>query len=136
MKLIFKISIVLMLAGCIISCVKRDTEFKQFLKGKELIYPGVVNNPHYEPGNLRVELLWNPSPDPNIVKYVVFWNNHADSLVYASADHNPADTLHVVVPNLSEYSYSFTVYSYDAQSNKSIPLNINNVKVYGPGYQS
>jgi hypothetical protein len=136
MKLVFKISIVLILVGAFISCVKRDTEFKDFLKGKELIYPGIVNNPHSAPGNLRVELLWNPSPDPSIVKYVIYWNNKADSLTYTSADHNPADTLKVIIPNLNEYSYSFTVYSYDAQGNKSIPLDINNVKVFGPNYQS
>src|SRR6185437_11490204 len=70
------------------------------------------------------------------VKYVVFWNNHADSLIYTSTDHNPADTLKVIVPNLNEYSYSFTVYSYDGQGNRSIPIDINNVKVYGPSYQS
>ncbi|HTD41791.1 MAG TPA: DUF4998 domain-containing protein [Mucilaginibacter sp.] len=116
--------------------MKRDTEFKKFLNGKELIYPGVVSNPHSAPGNLRVELRWNPNPDPSITKYVIFWNNRADSLVYTSADHNPADTLKVIIPNLNEYSYSFTVYSYDAQGNRSIPLDINNVKVYGPSYQS
>jgi len=136
MKITFKISIMLVLVACIISCVKRDTEFKDFFKGKELVYPGVINSPHSRPGNLRAELLWNPSPDPSIVKYVIFWNNNADSLVYTSSDHNPADTLKVIVPDLNEYTYSFTVYSYDGSGNKSIPLAINNVKVYGPNYQS
>lgn len=125
-----------MLVAGAISCVKRDTEFKNFLNGKELVYPGVVNHPHSSPGNLRVRLQWNPSPDPSIVKYVIFWNNKADSLTFTSSDHNPADTLKVIVPNLNEYSYSFTVYSYDAKGDRSIPLNINNVKVYGPNYQS
>ncbi len=136
MKLIFKISIMLVLIACIISCVKRDTEFKNFLKGKELVYPGVGTNPHSNPGNLRVQLLWNPSSDPSITKYVIFWNNNADSLVYTSSDHNPTDTLKVIVPGLNEYTYSFIVYSYDANGNKSIPLAINNIKVYGPSYQS
>ena len=136
MKLVFKISVVLLLVAAFISCVKRDTEFKDFLKGKELIYPGIVNNPHTKPGNLRVELLFNPSPDPSIVKYVIYWSNKADSLTYTSDDHNPSDTLKVIVPNLNEYSYSFVVYSYDGQGNRSIPLNINNVKVFGPSYRS
>jgi hypothetical protein len=136
MKPILKISIILMLVAGLISCVKRDTEFKKFLNGKELVYPGVVNNPHSNPGNLRVQLQWNPSPDPSIVKYVIFWNNKADSLTFTSSDHNPADTLKVIVPKLNEYSYSFVVYSYDGKGNRSIPLNINNVKVYGPNYQS
>lgn len=136
MKLILKISVILVVVAGFISCQKRDTEFRDFLKGKELVYPGVVQNPHYKPGNLRAELLWNPSPDPSIVKYVIIWNNKADSLVFNSSDHNPADTLRVIVPNLSEYSYSFTVYSLDASGNRSVPLDVNNVKVYGPSYQA
>jgi hypothetical protein len=136
MKLIIKLSIVLVLVAAFIGCEKRDTEFRKFLDGQEKVYPGVVKNPHSEPGNLRTELLWNPSPDPSITKYVVYWNDGADSLVYPSQDHNPADTLKVTIPGLNEYSYSFTVYSYDNKGNKSIPLDINNVKVYGPSYQS
>src|ERR1700743_24992 len=102
MKLIFKISILLVMIAVFISCAKRDQEFKDFLKGKELVYPGIVNNPNSKPGNLRVELLFNPSPDPSIAKYVIYWNNKADSLVYTSSDHNPADTLKVIIPNLNE----------------------------------
>lgn len=127
---------VLLLIVGFISCVKRDTEFREFLNGKELVYPGVVNNPNYKPGNLRAELVWNPSPDPSIVKYVVYWNNKVDSLVYTSSDHNPADTLKVIVPSLAEYAYSFIVYSVDGSGNKSIPKEIDNVKVYGPNYQA
>ncbi len=136
MKLIYKISAVLLVVAGFISCDKSATDFRKFLNGKELVYPGVVNNPHSDPGNLRTELLWNPSPDPSITKYVIKWNNNADSLTYNSADHNPADTIKVIIPGLNEYSYSFIVYSYDAKGNKSIPLDINNVKVYGPNYQS
>jgi len=136
MRSFFKILILVVLLTSVISCVKRDTEFRNFLDGKELIYPGVVKNPHYTPGDLRAELLWNPSSDPSVVKYVIYWNNKADSMTYTSSDHNPADTLKVIVPGLNEYTYSFVVYSYDANGNKSIPLDINNVKVYGPSYQA
>jgi len=120
----------------LLCCTKRDTEFKSFLNGHEIIYPGVVANVHSRPGNLRAALLWNPSPDPSITHYVIYWNNRADSVVFNSQDHNPADTLKVIIPNLNEYIYSFTIYSYDAKGNKSVPLNINNVKIYGPIYQS
>lgn len=131
------IAILVLLAGWLLwGCQKEDQDYKKFLEGKEVVYPGVVNNPHSLPGNLRAELLWNPSPDPSIVKYVIYWNNKADSIQYSSADHNPADTLRVIVPNLNEYSYSFVIYSIDGNGNHSIPLDVNNVKVYGSSYQS
>ncbi|MNX45238.1 hypothetical protein D3C86_757460 [compost metagenome] len=45
------------------------------------------------------------------------------------------DTIKVTIPNLSEYTYTFTVYSYDAQGRKSIPIEAPNVRVYGPLYR-
>lgn len=117
-------------------CSKLDTDFKAMLKGAEVVYPGKVLNPASAPGNLRAAIMWNPSSDPSITRYVIYWNNRADSVVYNSTDHNIAHTLKVVIPNLNEYIYSFTIFSYDAAGNKSVPLDINNVKVYGPIYRS
>lgn len=130
------IVLVLITVGFFWSCQREDQDYKKFLQGKEIVYPGVPGNPNSRPGNLRTELLWNPSPDPSITKYVIYWNNKVDSVIFTSADHNPADTLRVIIPNLNEYSYSFVVYSLDAKGDRSIPLDINNVKVYGPNYQS
>jgi hypothetical protein len=87
------------------------------------------------PGNYRVKLSWKPGPDPSIAKYRVFWNNGADSVEVAASTHNTADTITVVVPGLTEYTYSFTLYSYDDKGNRSIPKEVNNIKVYGNSYK-
>ncbi|RYD91150.1 MAG: hypothetical protein EOP54_22900, partial [Sphingobacteriales bacterium] len=110
MRNLLTICFVLIVAG-LFACRKQDTEFKNFLGDKEVVYPGVVNNPHSRPGNLRTALVWNPSSDPSITKYVVYWNNKTDSVVVQSAKHNPADSITAVIPGLSEYIYSFTVFS-------------------------
>lgn len=128
--------LLIIVGGFIWSCRPEDQDYKKFLQGKEIIYPGVPGNPNSRPGNLRAELLWNPSPDPSIEKYLIYWNNKADSTIFTSNDHNPADTLRVVIPDLNEYTYSFVIYSVDGSGNRSIPLDINNVKVYGPNYKS
>lgn len=120
----------------LLSCGNKDKDFKNFLNNKEVTYPGVVAKIHAKSGNLRAALVWNPSPDPSITKYVIYWNNKADSVTINSTNHNTADSITAVIPGLNEYIYSFTVYSYDAKGNRSIPLDINNVKVYGPIYQS
>ena len=132
MKNIFQICLALVLMLAMFRCKKSDTEFRDFLKGKEIIYPGVPVSVNYRPGNGRIMLLWKPSPDPSITKYVVFWNNNADSIVVSSAG---ADTVKVLIPNLNEYVYSFTIYSYDAAGNRSVPLTVNNAKVYGALYK-
>ncbi|HKO82570.1 MAG TPA: DUF4998 domain-containing protein [Chitinophagaceae bacterium] len=131
MKNIFQITLALTLAVILFCCKKSDTEFRDFLEEQEIIYPGVPVSVNYRPGNERIMLLWKPSPDPGITKYVVYWNNKADSTVITSAN---ADTVKVLIPNLNEYVYSFTIYSYDAKGNSSIPLTVNNAKVYGPLY--
>ncbi|MDR6943746.1 DUF4998 domain-containing protein [Mucilaginibacter pocheonensis] len=124
-------------AGLIISsCSKKNESYKDLLKGGEIYYPGVVQHTNYRAGNLRTMLVWNPSPDPKIVKYKVFWNNKQDSMIVASTSHNPLDTFKLIVPNLLENTYNFNVYSIDGEGRSSISINISGVRVYGPKYQS
>jgi hypothetical protein len=136
MKNLLNISLFSCLLLGLLSCGNKDKDFKNFLNNKEVTYPGVVAKIHAKSGNLRAALVWNPSPDPSITKYVIYWNNKADSVTINSTNHNTTDSITAVIPGLNEYIYSFTVYSYDAKGNRSIPLDINNVKVYGPIYQS
>lgn len=136
MKNIFRICFFGIITAAFISCEKQDKNFKEFLGDKEITYPGLVVKPRAKPGNLRAALVWNPSSDPSISRYVIYWNNKTDSLVVNSTNHNTADSITAVIPGLNEYIYSFTIFSYDAKGNRSIPLDINNVKVYGPVYQS
>ncbi|MDP4209253.1 MAG: DUF4998 domain-containing protein [Bacteroidota bacterium] len=135
MKTIYKASFLSLLILAMLSCNKYDTDYKSFFGGHEIIYPGPAVDVTFRPGNLRTALLWHPSPDPSVKKYVVYWNNKADSVTVNATSHSPADTMKVIIPNLKEYIYSFTINSYDSAGNKSIPKDINNVKVYGPVYQ-
>ncbi|WP_454802339.1 DUF4998 domain-containing protein [Mucilaginibacter phyllosphaerae] len=136
MKNLFRICLFGLVVAAFIGCQKQDKDFKNFLGDKEVIYPGLVVKPHFKPGDQRVALVWTPSSDPSISRYVIYWNNKADSLVVNSTNHNTSDSITAVIPGLSEYIYSFTIFSYDNKGNRSIPLDINNVKVYGPVFRS
>lgn len=127
--------------GCLLVCVtivnscsKKPTDYRSFLNGEEIIYPGKIAAPAVYPGNGRLMLTWHPSPDPSITKYVVYWNNNIDSVVFDAATHSPADTVKCIINKLSEYSYTFFVYSYDADGNKSLATEIDNAQVYGTIY--
>jgi hypothetical protein len=117
-------------------CTKKPTDYRSFLGGQEITYPGKIVNPNVDPGNLRLMLTWSPSTDPSIAKYVVYWNNFADSLTVKAASHNPSDTVKCIIGSLSEYVYTFFIYSYDSSGNKSVSTEIDNAHVYGPIYQS
>lgn len=129
-----------MLTGCLVlttlaGCKKNQQgDFRKFFEGKEIIYPGAVTDVKMQPGNLRMGLKWKISTDPSIAKYVVYYNNKVDSLVINLTDR--PDTIRTVIPNLSEYTHSFTIYSYDNKGNRSIPREVNGAKVYGPVYKS
>lgn len=134
-------NLIYILFGCILSvimysCQKDNhaTDFRNFLDGHEIVYTGAAGPAVIQPGNLRVALKWKASSDPSITKYVVYWNNRADSQIVNI--NTRTDSVRTVIKGLAEYTYSFTIYSYDAKGNKSIPTEVNNVKVYGPVYTS
>ncbi|MGF7232818.1 DUF4998 domain-containing protein [Arachidicoccus sp.] len=128
--------IILGLLVATFACTRKATDFRSFLDGKEITYPGAIQNVSVLPGNNRLMLEWHPSPDPSVSKYVVYWNNYADSLVVAATSHNPSDTVKCLVSNLEEYSYTFFIESYDGAGNKSINTEVDNARVYGDVYKS
>jgi hypothetical protein len=117
-----------------LACSKKPTDYRDFLEGTELVYPGKVSNAKSLPGKGRLQLIWQPSPDQSIIRYRVFWNNGADSLTVNATTHNTSDTVRCTIPDLSEYVYSFMVYSYDDKGNRSVATEISNARVYGPVY--
>jgi hypothetical protein len=134
MKKLIYITLSCVLLLVVYSCNKSQTEFKKFQNGKELIYTGAVGNVVTQPGNLRVGLKWKSSSDPSITKYVIYWNNKADSQVVSVT--TKTDSIKTIITGLQEFVYSFTIYSYDAKGNNSIAREVNNVKVYGSVYAS
>lgn len=118
----------------LLACSKKPTDYREFLGGEELVYPGAIANAKVMPGNNRLQLIWQPSPDPSVVKYTVYWNNKADSLTVNSTTHNTSDTVRCIISGLSEYVYSFVIYSYDAKGNRSVATEISNARVYGSVY--
>lgn len=120
----------------LLACSKKPTDYRDFLENEELVYPGKVSNVRVLPGNNRLQLNWQPSPDPSVVKYTVYWNNRADSVTINSTTHNTTDTVRCTISGLSEYVYSFVIYSYDAKGNRSVATEINNARVYGTVYNA
>ena len=120
------------LLALLASCSKQQTDFRDLLGGHEIVYTGLVGQVIEKPGNLRTILTWKKSSDPSIVKYVIFYNQK-DSVVVDVTDKK--DSVSATITNLEEAVYTFTIYSYDAKGNKSVPKLLN-AKVYGPIYQA
>jgi hypothetical protein len=117
-------------------CSKKPTDYRSFLNNTEVTYPGRVGSPQVLPGYGRLMLIWHPSPDPSIVRYVVTWNGAADSVVLQATTHNTGDTVKCIINHLSEYAYTFFIYSYDGEGNRSVVTEIDNAQVYGDIYRN
>lgn len=122
----------ILLAG---SCVKKPTDYRSFLHGEEITYPAAAAGIEAGPGKNRVLLKWPSSADPTITKYIIYWNNQADSAIVNANPSHSYDTVKAYINSLDEGVYSFTISSFDSKGNKSIPVNIENIKVYGEKYQ-
>jgi hypothetical protein len=127
-----------LLAGLLLTfaCSRKATDYRNFLEGGELIYPGKVGTVAVYPGNGRLMLKWASSPDPNVAKYGVYWNNRKDSVMINATSHNPADSVSCIINNLGEYNYSFLLYSFDNAGNRSVVTEVNNAHSYGAIYGS
>lgn len=136
MKIIFNVTVVFLICFAMVGCKKYGDDYKSYLDNKELIYPGLAQNISAQSGNLRAVLHWNPSPDPSITKYVISWNNGANSTTVEATSHDPKETLSVSIPNLNEYVYSFKIVAFDSEGRASIGQELNNVRVYGSVYRS
>src|SRR3546814_20513369 len=63
------------------------------------------------------------------------WSSDVCSSDLESISENASDTVEAYIGNLDEGVYSFTIYSFDKEGNRSIPLITENVKIYGDKYQ-
>lgn len=117
-------------------CMKEASNFRELLDEREITYPGPVSNIKIYQGNLRVKIQWNPSPDPSIHQYILYWNNKGDSLLMPAGGGKTSDTVSAVVSGLLEYVQNFTLYTADAKGNRSIGQSISGVRMYGPLYNS
>jgi hypothetical protein len=124
----------LLLTSVFAACKKMD-DYKKFAEGGEIPYPSTFDSLKVISGNKRVMLTGLLAGDPKVVKYRVFWNSGSDSLEATFKRSGGVDTFKQVVSNLPEGPMTFTIRTYDADGNKSIPMSITGT-VYGQSFQS
>lgn len=115
------------------SCEKMDDIYKEHVVPNGIIYPGKVTSPLVSAGKGRVLISWLKGTDPKVVKAKIFWNNFTDSVeIKITQD---VDTIHYLIEELEENTYTFIIKTYDAERNVSIPVELSG-NSYGSVYQS
>lgn len=116
------LSAALLTTTTLLSCSKWD-EYKKYTANEEIIYAGKLDSLKAFSGKNRVRITGKFNADPKISKVKIFWNNNRDSLMY---DVKPGNNSNVFDQTFSmpESITTFTVYTYDASGNKSIPVYV------------
>ena len=124
----------LLLLGSLSACSKMNGTYADFVKDGAIVYPGKADSLTTKPGKERMGLSWILS-DPAVRKCVVYWNQQTDSLVVPIEGTRSSDTIDVVIADLPEGSYAFTVWTYDEDGNPSVRAEASG-EVYGEAYAS
>lgn len=115
------------------SCTKMD-DYKKFLVGGEIVYPGKVDSVLLHPGKNRIKLSLVLGSDPSVTKVKAYWQNRRDSVEMAVTRSNGIDTVNMMINNLAEGLYNFELFTYDNPGHRSVVKNTSGV-VYGSTYE-
>ena len=119
----------------LVACTQMDHTFDQYWADGEKVYPAPADNVMIYPGKNRIAFSWIINGDPNVKKARIFWNYSNDSLEVPINSTGKGDTVKLMLNDMPEGSYAFTIFTYDQKGNKSIPVNKVG-KVYGDTYIS
>lgn len=115
----------------LLSCSKWD-DYKQHLEGGEILYTGKLDSAKIFSGKERIQVYGLLNTDPKITTLKVFWNDKKDSVAYEIKP-SLIDTFRQYI-NIPEGIRPFTIHTYDAKGNKSVPVLVTGVS-YGDAYR-
>ena len=126
-----------LLSGCIacgmLACTDMD-EYKKISGDEEIVYPGKIEEAIVYTGDGRVVVEGLCKSDPKIVSCRVYWGLGSEYVeVPVDMSGGPFRVRREIA--LPENSYNFDIYTYDAEGNRSIPVNVTG-KSYGEQYKA
>lgn len=132
-SILYYFATLFMFYGVFTSCTEMDSKYSEFIVPGGIDYPGKVVDAKVYAGRNRVKIIWRRVADPSVVETRIFWNNYTDSVKVATPAEG--DTLSVIINNLDEKTYFFTIKNYDSKGNISVPIELLGT-VYGEKYES
>ncbi|MBK5196224.1 MAG: DUF4998 domain-containing protein, partial [Proteiniphilum sp.] len=118
-----------------ISCGDMDETYRHFWEDGEKVYPAPADSLKIYSGKNRVAMSWVVFGDPNIKKAKIYWNNNTDSLEIPFQSTGKNDSIYLVIDDLAEGTYSFDVFTFNNNGNKSVLRSVVGT-VFGDSYGS
>lgn len=121
----------------LLSCSDMNDVHDMYLEDGEILYIGRVDSAKVLAGNERFILRYWIT-DPRAKELTIYWNEKQSSLVVPIPEHQPSDSIEVLVGDVTpipEGSYTFQLVSSDNEGLTSVDFNqIGNV--YGSQFES
>lgn len=122
--LFYKFLLITLIAVELYSCKDMLDVHKEYIKNGEIIYLSKVDSIVSYSGKHRVQLSGYLNNAYNVNKIIVYWNERADSMTFAYSQTKRIDSLNLIIPNLTEKSYIFDIYTVNSIGNRSIKVSI------------
>lgn len=136
MKRIYIVAyLVLVAQGLFFTSCRKEDEYKKYFGKGEIPYAGRADTVIVHPGAQRMLLSVVLGNDPLVTKIKAFWNDGKDSIAKVVTRDLIKGTVDLMIDNLEEGTYNFTVYTYDNKNNSSVVRYVSGT-VYGPVYSS
>lgn len=124
---------ILFVTATLLSCSKWD-DFKQYTTNGENIYSGKIDSVKAYSGYKRVRIAGRMSADPKVTTIKIFWNNSRDSVSFNASPAIVNGLFDQTFP-VAEGLTNFTIYTYDAAGNRSVPV-YTSATIFGDNYQT
>lgn len=120
------------------SCSDMLDNVQDYLDEGETIYVGKIDSLKAFPGKNRIKIEGQMLYGVNQVKCIINWKDpitlEKDSREFPIVRQSAGETVEFMLDNLEEGQYDFSLITYDAKGNESIPMEVS-AYAYGEQYQ-
>lgn len=134
MKFLKYIQIFLLGGFCFLySCDSMEDTYKEYIEGGEIVYRAKAKDVIGDPGYFRTKLHWSLYFPTQVVSCEIW--EETKKLATIPVTYRDTINMEYILDNLEERTYTFFIYSLDAENNRSVKSDVV-VDIYGLRYES
>ncbi|MRY31340.1 hypothetical protein GKD83_15565, partial [Parabacteroides goldsteinii] len=122
MKRIYSLLVFIACTLLITSCEDFMDVHKEYIEGGEIIYAPKPDSIAFIAGKERILFFCRTYNSPNVKSVNLYWNDGLDSLLIPVSFNSSYDSIEVVLDNMEEKSYTFTVQLVDNFDHRSLSV--------------
>ncbi len=106
----------------LVSCEDFMDIHQEYVEGGEIIYAPKTDSIAFIAGRERILFRFWLYNSPNVKSVNLYWNNNQDSLIVPVTPTTGLDSMDIILPDMSEKSYTFNVHTVDKYGHPSLTM--------------